>query len=52
MSSVRGEIFLRSVTAMEDVSESEAGGSEAVERSGGDVKNLIERDKSVEAVDH
>lgn len=52
MCSVRAEIFFRSVTAMEDVSEREGGGTKAVERSGGDVKNLIERDKSVKAVDH
>lgn len=52
MCSVGAEIFLRSVTAMEDMSESEGGGSKAVERSGGDVKHLIERGKSVEVVDH
>ncbi|VVB17674.1 unnamed protein product [Arabis nemorensis] len=36
---------------MEDVSKC-GGGSNMVERSGGDMKNLVERDEGVEIVDH
>lgn len=51
MCDVRAEIFFGSVPAVEDVSEG-GGGAETVDRSGGEVENLVDGGEAVEAVDH
>ena len=52
MRGVRVEILLGPVPAVEDVGERGGGGSDAVERRGGDVDHLAEGDEAVEAVHH